>query len=217
MKNIAKARIKKQHLLLLSVAAVALIGTVGAMGFGGFGGFFTGPNHVYNATSYNGMPYNGMPVHRYNGANTYNGIPAHAMSYNATNAIKANAAVDQCKTTYVNSVSSIASSNAGITVSPTQVDQANANLQSNVTANATSWNTRISFAFFTNAFQDFMLHYMLATHQLNSTAATSLSAALNSTRTSLQNCVSSNSTIYAQPWPRLRAPTFGWFSGAWFH
>ncbi len=210
MKKIAKARIKKQHLLLLSVAAVALMGAVGAAGFGGaFNGFFGIHSNGYNGeanqaryNSYNGVlvhvPYNGI----YNGSFTYNGVyngmPARPIQmYNETNTIKADAAVDQCKTTYANNVSTVASNSAGLTISPTQVDQANANLQSNVTANATSWDTTISLAFFTNAYQNFMLHYLLATHQLNSTAASTLNASLNGTRTSLQNCISTNST--AQP------------------
>ena len=188
MKKTGKTGIKRQHLLLLSVAVMALVGMAGATGFGGFGRIFARAATPANSYfSYNGMPYNGIPF------NGMRGIRAHGPNYSA-NTIKSYAAVDQCKTTYADSVSSIASGNLGLGINATQVNRADANLQANVSANAMSWDTRISLALFTNAFRNFMLHYLLATRRPNTAEIQGLHAGLSGTTNSLINCMSSNVT-----------------------
>lgn len=177
-------------MLLLSAIVISLIGVgiVGAAGAGGgLNGFF-GFNQRH-------VQYNGTAA--YNGVYTWN-TPYNGIGHNATALVKAKAALAQCKTVYANGASAVASNSFGISVSTSRLDQANANLQSNVTANSTSFDTRISLALFQNAFQQFSLMYRLATHGLNSTQAASLRASLSGNSNTLSACVSSNSIAVTQ-------------------
>jgi hypothetical protein len=177
----------RTQMLVLSVMAISLfgMGITAAAGFG-FNGLFKAGFQHNDSYSWN-SPYNGI-----GGRMSYNGIRYNVTAFVA-NIVKSKAAVAQCKTTYANNVSATTSNGFGISVSTSKLDQANANLQANVTANATSWYTRMSLALFQNAFQAFSLQYRLATHLLNATQKASLRASLNGTRSSLVTCVSSNS------------------------
>jgi hypothetical protein len=176
------------RIILLPVLAVfaALIVSAGAFSINGNTGLhaYTYGNTNVNAGTAFGPTYQNIS---YN-----NTVSANANQINRTEVLKQIGVVAQCRTNFVDTAAPIASNAMNITLNVTGVNQANARLQSNITANATNPIIRSDIYAFDGSMLQLYGQALRGAQKLNQTQLQSLRAQLNSSVSTLQNCTSGN-------------------------
>ena len=126
------------------------------------------------------------------------GVNYQNVSYNATNYGKVNRTTIlkelgtevQCRTNFIDSAAPIASNALGIKLNTSEVNTANAALQSDITSNASTITIRSDVLVFDGSALRLFGQVVGAGQKLNQTQLQSLRAQLNSSVQTLQNCTS---------------------------
>lgn len=135
--------------------------------------------------------------------------------YNLTGLERQEAALAQCKTTFVDSAAPIVSDALKISINTTAVDSANARLQANVTGKANMSIIMANFRSFSSAMSSAYWQAVGGARGLNQTQLAALKADISTPYQSLISCTSSNQTLTAGSVLRGFSISMGRYASGW--